>query len=265
MPKEKAKQHYVPQFYLKLFSPEKNGKYVYCHDKKNRNAFRTNVSQVCFEVGFYENAKKPSKPIEDAFSLFERECSKVFGKVIDAQDLRVLNIKEFADFVVFILLFKQRTKKRREIVSYARKIWLDRINSQVTDWRVVQTADNPEQSDHLWSMIDTYEAESRLILKNDWQLIINKTKIPFLTSDDPLLQQLVKNDKRFNEPYVKNYFPLTPSLLVHSQPLIGNYVSVTKITMTDENVINNLNRLTWNNAQRFVISKEDKFHVHPMP
>jgi hypothetical protein len=261
MTKEKARQHYVPQFYLKLFSPEKNGIYVYCYDKKNKKTFRTNVSQVCFEIGFYEDAKKPSKPIEDAFSLFERECSKVFAKVINAEDLHVLDIKEFSDFVVFMLLFKQRTKKRRKIVSYARKMWLDSINSQLTDWVVVPTADNPEQSDHLWSMIGTYQDELKLILKNDWQLVINKTKVPFWTSDDPLLQQLVKNDKRFNEPYVKNYFPLTPSLLVHSQPLIGNYVSVTKITMTDENVVNNLNCLTWNNAQRFVISKEDKFQV----
>jgi hypothetical protein len=121
MPIDKAKQHYVPQFYLKLFSPEKDGEYVYCYDKENRKAFRTNVRQVCFEIGFNEDAKKPIKPIEDAFSLFERECSKIFWKVINAQDLHVLNIKEFADFVVFLLLFKQRTKKRREIVSFARK------------------------------------------------------------------------------------------------------------------------------------------------
>lgn len=113
-------------------------------------------------------------------------------------------------------------------------------------------------------MIGTYEDEMRLILKNDWQLIINKTNVPFWTSDDPLLQQIVKNDTRFNEPYVKNYFPLTPSLLVHSQPLIGNYVSVTRATITDEDVVCNVNRLTWNNAQRFVISKGDKFPAQPV-
>jgi len=261
MVNNKRKQHYIPQFYLKLFSPKKDGNYVYCYDKKNKRSFRTNVSQVCFEIGFYEDAKKLNKPIEDAFSLFERECSKVFAKIITAEDLHVLSIKEFSDFVVFMLLFKQRTKKRREIVSVARKKWLDSINSQLTDWMVVPTADNSEQSDHLWSMVGTFQDELTLILKNDWQLVINKTKVPFWASDDPLLQQLVQNDKRFNEPYVKNYFPLTTSLLVHSQPLISNYVNVTNIATTDESMVNNLNRLTWNNAQRFVISKEDKFHV----
>jgi hypothetical protein len=128
---------------------------------------------------------------------------------------------------------------------------------------VVPTADNPEQSDHLWSMIETYEDEMRLILKNDWQLIINKTNVPFLTSDDPLLQQLVKNDPLFKEPYLKNYFALTPTLLVHSKPLVGNYVNLTRATVTDEDLVHNVNRLTWNNAQRFVISKENKVLVPP--
>jgi hypothetical protein len=189
-------------------------------------------------------------------------------KIINAEDLHVLGIEKFENFVEFMLLFKQRTKKRREIVSYARNIWLEKknsqlINNQITDWKVVSTADNPEQSDHLWSIIDTHKEEIALMLKNDWQLIINKTNIPFLTSDDPLLQQFVKNDPSFEEPYVKNYFVLTPTLLVHSQPLIGNYVNLTRATVTEEDLVRNVNRLTWNNAQRFVISKEDKFLAPP--
>ena len=248
--------------FTRALSPEKDGDYVFCYDKKNQKSFRTNVSQVCFEVGFYEDAKKPKKPIEDSFSLFERECSKVFGKVIDAQDLHVLDTKEFADFVVFMLLFKQRTQKRRQIVSFARKLWLDKMNSQlinnqITDWKVVSSADNPEQSDHLWSIVETYKEEIAVMLKNDWQLVVNKTKIPFWTSDDPLRQSIVRNDKRFKGPYIKNYFPLTSSLVVHSQPLIGDWVSVSKAFVTDESAVSFVNRLTWDNAQRYVISKEE--------
>jgi hypothetical protein len=65
--KEYSRQHYVPQFYLKLFSPEKDGDYVFCYDKKKRNAFRTNVRQICYEIGFNSDVNKPNKLVEKAF------------------------------------------------------------------------------------------------------------------------------------------------------------------------------------------------------
>lgn len=266
--KEKAKQqrqHYVPKFYLKLFSTEKNGTFVYCYDKKTNGARKVSVKRLCSEIGFYESPNKPNKPIEDAFSIQESQCGNLLRKVINAADLRALTLIEFAEFLNFLVILKQRTKKRRDIVSQARKIWLENKNSQLTDWRIVPTSDNWQQADHLLSIPALYEEESKQLFKNDWQLVVNKTKVPFWTSDDPLRQGIVKNDTRFKEPYIKNYFPLTPSLLVHSQPLIGDYVSVTKAFVKDENAVNFVNRLAWDNAQRFVISKENNFHVHSMP
>jgi hypothetical protein len=259
MSNEKIKQHYVPQFYLRLFSPEKRGNYVYCYDKENKESFRTNVRQICYENGFNEEENKPNKPIEDAFSVYETACSTLFSKVINAKDLSVLNEKEFANFLGFLLLFKQRTKKRRDIVSHARKIWLERINSRFSDWKVVPNSDNWERSDHLLSIVNMLEEELKLLCKNNWELIVNQTNMPFWTSDDPLVQQLVRNDKRFSGPYIKNYFPLTPEILVHSEPIIGNGVRVFKTIVTSECVISNINRLILKNARRFVISREDNF------
>jgi hypothetical protein len=259
MSKEKIKQHYVPQFYLRLFSPEEKGNYVYCYDKENKKSFRTSVRWVCYENGFYDDENKTIKPIEEAFSIYEKECSTLFSKVINAEDLSILNIVELANFLAFLLLFKQRTKKRRDIVSYARKIWVERINTKFSDWKVVPKSDNWQQSDHLLFMVDMFEEEARILCKNNWELIVNQTKMPFWTSDDPLIQQLVGNDKRFNEHYIKNYFPLTPRILIHSEPMIGNGVRVFKTIITSEWVISNLNRLTLKNARRFVISRDDNF------
>lgn len=259
MGKEKIKQHYVPQFYLRPFSSEEKGNCIYCYDKMNKKAFKTSVRQVCYENGFYQDKTKPSKPIEDAFSIYEKECSTLFGKVINAEDLHILTEVELAEFIGFLLLFKQRTKKRREIVSQARKIWVDKINSQFSDWQIVPNSDNWQQADHLLSMVDLFEEEARQLFKNNWVLVVNQTTITFWTSDDPLIQQLVSNDKRFSEPYVKYYFPLTPRILVFSEPFIGNYVRLYKVITTSEAAINNTNRLTLKNAHRFVISKENNF------
>lgn len=260
MVKEKEKQHYIPQFYLKLFSPEERGNYVYCYDKENNKSFKTSIRKICYEIGFYENKHKNHKPIEDAFSIAETECSILFKKVIDAEDLSILNMLEFSGLIDCLLLFKQRTRKRRNIVRVAREIWIKRINDRFSDWKVVPTSDNWEQPDHLLSMIETLEEELRILCKNNWELIINKTKIPFWTSDDPLIRQLVYNDKRFSEPYIKNYFPLTPRMLMHSEPLIfSKNIKLYKTEITSEKVIKNLNRLTLKNAHRFVISRNNDF------
>ncbi len=255
--KEKARQHYVPQFYLKLFSTEKNGNCVYCYDKENKRAFKTNVKALCSEIGFYENANKPNKPIEEAFSIQEGECSRIFRKVIGAEDMRVLTQVELAEFLGFLVLFKQRTRKRRDIVSQARKIWLDDVNSKFTDWKVVPKIDNWEQNEHLLSMVDFYEEETKQLLKNNWVLVVNKTKTPFWTSDDPIVQQFIRSDKRFSQPYMKFNFVLTPRILIFSEPLIGNNIRLFKTEITDESMVNDTNyRLTFRNAYRFVVSSE---------
>lgn len=259
MVKEKAKQHYVPQFYLKLFSPNGKSNYVYCYDKETGKSFKTGIRSICREIGFYENEHKSDKSIEDAFSIAERECSNLFSKIVNAEDLSVLNMVELSGLLVQLLLFKQRTKKRRNIVSIARKKWIERIDNKFSDWKVVPKSDNWQQSDHLLSMVETSKDELEKLCKNDWELVINKSKIPLWTSDDPLVQQFVNNDKRFDEPYVKNYFPLTPELLIHSQPLVCSNIRLSKIGIADEKVIGNLNRLTLKNAHRFVISRNDGF------
>lgn len=256
---ERKKQHFVPQFYLKFFSPEEKGTNVCCYDKENEKSFTTSTRDICREIGFYENEHKKKKPIEEAFSVAERESNILFLKVIEAEDLSVLDISEFSKLLTCLLLFKQRTKKRRNIVSDARKEWMKRINGRFTDWQVVPKHDDWERSEHLLSIIETYEEELMILCKNNWELIINKTQIPFWTSDDPIVQQLVNNDKRFPEPYVKNYFPITPKLLMHSEPLISNGARLFRTETKDEKIISNMNRLTFKNAYRFVFSRDGSF------
>jgi hypothetical protein len=171
--------------------------------------------------------------------------------------MRVLTQVELAEFLGFLVIFKQRTRKRRDIVSQARRIWLDDVNSKFTDWKVVPSIDNWEQNEHLLSMVDFHEEETKQLFKNNWVLVVNKTKTPFWTSDDPIVQQFIRNDKRFSQPYMKFNFILTPCILIFSEPLIGNNIQLFKTEITDENMVNGTNyRLTFRNAWRFVVSSE---------
>jgi len=170
-------------------------------------------------------------------------------------------MEELAEFLGFLVIFKQRTKKRREIVSQVVITRWDEINSKLSDWRVVPKSENWRQEEHLCSMVNLRKTEIEQLFKNNWILVVNQTKIPFWTSDDPLIQQLISRDKRFGEPYVKYYFPLTPQILIFSEPLIANDVRCHKIATTNEDVVKRTNCLTLENALRFVISRENNFET----
>ena len=256
MVRKKQKQHYVPQFYLKHFSPEEDGSYVYCYDKEKRISFTASTRDICQEISFYDS-KYSEKSVEGAFAIGERYCSTVLGKVVDANDLSVLSMEEFAGLLGFLLLLKQRTRKRRDIVGLARMIWMDKINEQFTDWKIVPESDDWQRKDHLSSMVDLHEEEGKRLFRNNWVLIINNTSIPFWTSDDPLVQQLVTADKRFKGSYLRNYCPITPKMLMFSEPLLSGNVKLMKISISDESIVTSLNKLTFNNAYRFVISNAE--------
>lgn len=232
--KTNTRQHYVPQFYLRYFS-FKNSDSVFCYDKINKKSFTTNIRDICHEINFY-SPKQDEESLEKAFSECESYWNFLFKKAIDSEDLSVLNTEEFGGLLTFLVLQKQRTVKRRKIVSSARKFWINKINEEFTDWKIVPPIDL-ERTDHLSSMIELYPEEMEIVFKNNWELIINNTQIPFLTSDDPLIQQLVKNDKRFVDPYIKNYFPITPKLLMVSEPLLSQGVYITKESISEKNIV----------------------------
>ena len=106
-------------------------------------------------------------------------------------------------------------------------------------------------------MINLQEEDGMKIFPNNWELIISKSHIPFWTSDDPLVQQLVTTNQRFKDPYVKNYFPITPKFLMHSEHLSSRFFRPFKTDVSDIDKITILNRLTYKNAYGFVISNSE--------
>lgn len=250
MPQKKTRQHYVPQFYLKYFAIG-NSDNVFCYDKINKKSFQTNSRDICCEINFY-SPKQAEESLEKVFSECESYWNFLFKKVIESEDLSILNTEEFAGLLIFLVLQKQRTMKRRKLVSSARKFQISKINEKFTDWKIVPSTDL-ERIDHLLSMIELYTEDMNNVFKNNWELIINNSQVPFFTSDDPLIQQLVKNAKRFRNSYVKNYFPITPKLLIVSEPLTSQGVYITKESISDKNTITKFNQLTFNNAFRFII------------
>ncbi|AKB32417.1 hypothetical protein MSSIH_1727 [Methanosarcina siciliae HI350] len=74
--------HYVPKFYLRLFSTMKKKEYyIYTFDKYTMKNFRTNIENVACENYFYDIIKgSPPSFYEQAFLAFEAKESE-FGRV----------------------------------------------------------------------------------------------------------------------------------------------------------------------------------------
>lgn len=92
MPEQFTKhQHYVPQFYLKLFSAD--GKSIYAYDRKNEIHFTPSIESICRKNYLYETKWEDAVPelgnyiqpniIEHTFSRQEGEWSTLFRRLIE--------------------------------------------------------------------------------------------------------------------------------------------------------------------------------------
>lgn len=67
------RQHYVPQFYLKLFADQDS--FLYCYNKKNKKKFKARAKDVCCEDHYYE-VSAPNSEIYRSKFLLENDIEK---------------------------------------------------------------------------------------------------------------------------------------------------------------------------------------------
>lgn len=81
---DNKRQHYVPRFYLRGFTPA-NEEYLYVFDKKENTIFRKNIQEICeqnYYYSFYEN-EEYNFMLEEHLSKKEYEFSGAFSNIIE--------------------------------------------------------------------------------------------------------------------------------------------------------------------------------------
>lgn len=185
-------QHYVPQFYLRNFSNQQGEKYIiYCFDKLEDKEFSTDVGNIGGEKYFYDIKKGEEQFLEKKLSELEPKFNKSIQNLIKYK--KIDNISEYQRGILsfFIAVQYLRTKENREIIRDGIDQILERLSKYKLSESLKKELDDIDSGESIKSMhIQNLVTESKefvdIIFNMKWILYINKTDMPFYTSDNPV-------------------------------------------------------------------------------
>jgi len=187
---EKKNQHYVPQFYFRFFS--NNGKDICIFNLNNKQHFVGPFKNQSSKDYFYVYGKE----LENAFEKLEHSQREALNKLINSKTFKILNNEEYIEILRFIAFQDTRTNYAKRGVNemtqhlvreYVKpKMLQDKeLNKKVTKEDIIKI-DLTYPADHLISMGVGLQSP---ILISDLipVLLINKTELDFLFSDNPIV------------------------------------------------------------------------------
>jgi len=257
------RQHYVAQFYLRNFASDQNKKKVWTHTKSNGSDKEEKIRDVGQEHYFYalpqeaideynkDSEKKVDKNVveTDMMGEIDRYSSDFlipFLEDIKSSDVnRVLSPEEKQSLSLILAYQYLRTPKTRQAILKLNSIPKDKLSMQMESVVQIATLLNEDQK--------IVEQAIEELLTMDWVIFRNKTDLPFITSDHPIVQA-PSNGIGFY------YYPLDPSVLIalfdkkyreeHSSQLIVNRVSFVK----DKNIVRYCNNLQYEQCVDYIFS-----------
>lgn len=177
---EHKNQHYVSQFYLKNFSSDRKtiGTLILSSNKFIENA---PIKNQCSKDNFYQD-----KNYEIALSELEADTSVIFDKIMNKEDL---SSKEKFIARAFMLLQETRTKHSADIVHRGFNLMTTYLESRGISDEFKPTFEKLKvhSSDAIEIMKSMFQTSMNNCADLTLKVIINKTKLPFITSDDPLI------------------------------------------------------------------------------
>lgn len=174
-------QHYVPQFYLKNFSSDKKNVGTYVIGSKKYIASAP-IKNQCSENNFY-----PDENYEKALSGLEAEASLVFDKIIKSE--APLSKKDKFTALSFTVLQNTRTRHSTEQIKHALESMLNYVKSMPMTDEFRATLETAPSTDKEYTELLTSAFGDILKMSLDLTLKVlrNKTSVPFITSDDPVI------------------------------------------------------------------------------
>lgn len=191
---EKKRQHYVPKFLLKSFSIDEQDKQINIYNITQEAIISSaSLKEQAAENYFYGK----DGLIENSFEKVETESAKIFKDIISGK-LPLFNTPEHSAIIFFTLSLGARTLyKAEQQVEIINKL-MKSIGSM-----------DPELKDHVNKFEIKIDNPTALSLKAvatslplatdlKYKLLLNKTEIPFLISDNPVVyyNNFLENKKK---------------------------------------------------------------------
>jgi Protein of unknown function (DUF4238) len=218
---DKKRHHYVPKAYLRPFCDETGKVLVYRKDDPSKaiplapdnTAFhKYYYSQPTPEGGIEHNA------LEDCFSRIEEKWPTIVDRLHRRQDVN----DSLEDVFQFMGLQRVRVPASRDATE---RIDAERIKGFEDILDHVEVPINPHQSIH--AMPHVIRGISQVFSQIGIGVLHNKTAVPFLTSDNPVVWFDPSIPELDLKPYVLKpdgqivlIFPVSPSLLIYGHTSI---------------------------------------------
>jgi hypothetical protein len=221
--KPHKKQHYVPKFYLKLFSQD--GKHLGIYNLKSKESFQVPIKNLCYEKYFYTK----NSEFEKALSLIEQKQAETLHKLVNAQDFANFGHEDFYFIRSFLLLQSSRTKDEKVILNKYGEFFVanfvkplmksseDLKRKGLTE-DVIDNIKITFPTDHILAMSVALR-EVELLSDLEPILIINKSNRNFICSDAPIvLYNYIKientNTTGYQFPGLQIFCPLNKNILL---------------------------------------------------
>lgn len=238
-PKPKL-HHFIPQVYLRYFSPD--GKMIYRHDKRTRNKEFFPIKKLA-AIKHYYNFRGDTYLENPFFSDLESEYPKLIERLNQRAPLE--NERDYLSAlmgVMYVRVPKQRNRWKKifdELSGFFAERFSRLSNREGADEIIKERGKEPSQDYYIIAMLAELDTYLRLTEKNYFVVAIAERGSHFVTCDNPA-------DELF--------LPLTPTMFLFSlsKKRSADYI------VANESKVKILNSRTLRKAYEYVFALNSK-------
>ncbi len=180
---DKKNQHYIPKFYLKKFSYNNNEKQIGLFNINNEFFFPTATLKHQGSKDFFYGA---DGIIEDGLSSIEGKLAQTLKIVIEERKIPKPFSKEHINLLTFVGLTDLRNPVSLQNMKDLSKGIEARAKELDPDFDVASQFPEMKHEEVVLMALSQVSEIIKIMADLDYKLLVNRTTIPFITSDFPI-------------------------------------------------------------------------------
>lgn len=182
---EKKNQHYIPKFYLRNFSYQGNKKQLGVFNIFNQIYVQKAKLKTQGSKNFFYGI---DGKIEDELANIEGQLAKVLKNIIQDKTLPSKYSAAHHNLLFFVTLTDLRNPVKIENIKNMVEQTKDRILEIDPKTDIKKLLPDINHEDFIKMSLSNIPSSSNNMLDLDYKILINKTNIPFITSDYPIVK-----------------------------------------------------------------------------
>lgn len=220
MKTEKKNQHYIPKFYLRNFSFQKNDNQIGIYYLDKKFYYQTSKLKTQGSKNFFYGY---NGVIEDALADIEGYLSTAIKNVILHQKLPQKNTQEHIDLLFFVILTEARNPVKIENIKAMIAQMKDRILEMHPEADLNKVLPELTHDEIIEMALSDINEMIFYVMDLEYKILKNNTKFPFITSDFPVVKynQFLERKKWFQSKSgylvagLQIFIPLNAEIVLH--------------------------------------------------